>query len=154
MERPRYQTLLPLLWSFIRKMNRLQGLRLDFGTGEPLSAAEIHALEAIGKHPGSNVSELAKLMEVTKGAMSQTLDRLEKKGMLGRAKREGNNKEVLPELTARGWQAFAGHEAYHAQFDAGIAVELEGLSPQDYAFLEGMLRRLNQGADQYLAAMK
>lgn len=154
MDHPRYQNLLPLLWSFIRKMNRLQSAHLDYGIGQALSAAEVHTLEAIGKHPGSNVSELAKRMEVTKGAMSQTIDRLENKELVERARREGNSKEVLPELTARGWQAFAGHEAYHARFDAGIAAELEGLSPQEYAFLEAMLRRLNQGADRYLAGLE
>lgn len=154
MDQSRYQNLLPLLWSFLRKLNRLQAAPRDYGLGELLSAAEIHTLEAIGKHPGSNVSDLARLMEVTKGAMSQTLDRLAGKGLLARRRREGNGKEVLPELSARGWQAFAGHEAYHARFDSGLAAELEELSPTEYAFLERILRRLNQGADLYLAALE
>lgn len=153
MSQERYENLLSLFWSVHRKLNYLLTMNLDYGVGFPLSSAEIHTIEAVGKNPGINLTELANLMVVTKGAMSQTLRRLEKRGLLRREKRAGNRKEVIPALTKLGRAAFQGHERFHVAMDQKVISELENMSQSQYRFLREVFAKLDQGADSYLKAL-
>ena len=97
----------------------------DFGTGVPLYRKEIHTLQAIGRNPKINITALAEYMGVTKSAVSQTVAKLIKKGMIRKQFAEGSRKEVILELTDRGWVGFQNHEKFHADmFD--IAREYYG----------------------------
>jgi DNA-binding MarR family transcriptional regulator len=153
MSQERYENLLSLFWSVHRKLNYLLSMNLDYGVGFPLSSAEIHTIEAVGKNPGINLTELAGRMVVTKGAMSQTLRRLEKRGLLRREKRAGNRKEVIPALTKLGRAAFQGHERFHLAMDQQMMGELENMSQSQYRFLREVFAKLDQGADDYLKAL-
>lgn len=52
-------------------------------------------------------------MGVTKGAISQTVAKLIKKGMVRKQHAKGNRKEVILELTDLGWIGFHNHEKFH-----------------------------------------
>lgn len=58
--------------------------RRDYGTGDLLTHAEVHALAEVGAEPGITVLALAARTCRTKGAMSQLLAKLEAKGLLER----------------------------------------------------------------------
>ena len=61
---------------------RLEQTPRPFGTDELLTATEIHLVEIIGENGESlSVTDLAGLLGVTKGAVSQTLKKLENKGL-------------------------------------------------------------------------
>jgi DNA-binding MarR family transcriptional regulator len=85
--------------------------------GELLYRIEIHVVDAIGSHPGSNLTELAKILGVTKGAISQKVKILEKKDYIRRYKSLYNNKEVLFELTERGMKIYLSHREFHKQLN-------------------------------------
>ena len=85
----------------------------DFGTGTPLYRTEIHTVQAIGEHPGINVTELADLMGVTKGAVSQTVGKLAGKGLVRKTHADDNAKEILLNLTERGQTGFRNHQKMH-----------------------------------------
>lgn len=74
----------------------------DFGTGDLLYVTEIHTLHYIAGNPEINVTQLAEISGVTKGAISQTLKRLVNKRYIARYKSK-NKKEVNLRLSDKGY---------------------------------------------------
>jgi DNA-binding MarR family transcriptional regulator len=87
---------------------------IDIGDGSRLYASQLHMLEAIGKGYGNTVTALTGYFKITKGAVSQNVTKLCTAGYILKTKRKGNDKEVILELTKKGWTAFELHENYGA----------------------------------------
>jgi DNA-binding MarR family transcriptional regulator len=107
-----------ILNKFDRVVTAMEGMHtpsLSFGTGVAMYRREIHTIQAIGKNPGINITALAESMGVTKGAVSQTITKLTKKGLVRKTYAPGNAKEVMPELTDLGWIGFRNHEKFHME---------------------------------------
>ncbi len=77
----------------------------DFGTGDLLYVSEIHAVYLIGSNPEINMTRLAELAGVTRGAVSQMVKRLVSKRYVAKFK-VFNNKEVNLRLTDKGYIIF------------------------------------------------
>jgi DNA-binding MarR family transcriptional regulator len=117
-ERKDFETIMDLLDQVVSKMGSQHAVPFDFDTGVPLYRAEIHTVRAIGLSPGINVTTLAERMGVTKGAASQTISRLVKKGLVRKVDAADNERETLLALTDMGVRAHLGHERFHmAMFD-------------------------------------
>lgn len=111
-----------------------------YGTKDLLYRSEVHTIEAIGKNNKINVTELAQYLGVTKGAVSQMVDKLIKKGMVNKKMISDTENEVSLELTEQGNLVFQGHEEYHKELYAEISEKLHFLS---YENLEIFLDTLN-----------
>ena len=94
-------------------MESMHSPSLSFGTGVLMYRREIHTIQAIGRNPGINVTTLAEYMGVTKGAVSQIIKKLNRKGLVRKTYATGNAKEVILELTDLGWIGFHNHEKFH-----------------------------------------
>jgi DNA-binding MarR family transcriptional regulator len=70
-----------------------------------LYPSEIHLILLIHQEQDTNATIMAEKLGVTKGAISQTLSRLEKKGMLRKIKDPYNKNELTVEFTPLGQQA-------------------------------------------------
>lgn len=102
-----------------------QTLRLgDYGTGELITMVEVHTLTSIAKNEGITISELAKINNRTKGAISQLIKKLEKRGLIFKNKKENNGKNVHLFLTERGRVTSLSHEAYDRMEVTHITNEL------------------------------
>ena len=101
---------LAIFTRILMKYDALEKESLDMGNGEKLSAVNIHTIEAIGKEYGKTVTALSEYFMITKGAVSQVITKLHKDGYVSKVKKKGNNKEVILELTKKGWKAFEIHE--------------------------------------------
>lgn len=99
----------------VTRMSSMHESPWDFGTGVPLYRAEIHTVQAIGEHPGINVTRLAELMDVTKGAVSQMVGKLVNKGLVRKVQAGDNAKEVKLHLTDLGDTGFRNHQKLHMQ---------------------------------------
>ena len=86
----------------------------DYGTGDPINMAEVHMLTTIEENPGINVSDLAQLRHRTKGAISQTIKKLEAKGYIMRRKLENNAKTVPLFPTEKGVVLSQAHKRFDA----------------------------------------
>jgi len=95
------------------KYDVLEKSPIDIGAGQRFNSAQIHMIEAIGKGYGKTVTGLSAYFIVTKGAVSQIVSWLYKTGYVTKTKRKGNDKEIILELTEKGWQAFNAHEKYN-----------------------------------------
>ncbi len=120
---------------------------VDIGHGVLLYPSEVHLIDAAGRYPDEGVSDLASQLGITKGAVSQAAGKLEEKGYLERARREGDGKTVLLRLTVRGQEAFAWHRAYHAAVNRGIAEEIAGLDRESVENLMAVLARMEETLD-------
>ncbi len=67
-------------------------------------------LDIFGDNPDKNLTELAHEIGVTKGAISQIVAKLEKKGAIRRFKEDGNAKEIRIELTDKGREIYGHHK--------------------------------------------
>jgi DNA-binding MarR family transcriptional regulator len=135
-----YEDILQKLEKVIARVESMHTPSLSFGTGVLMHTREIHTVQAIGHHPGINVTKLAEHTGVTKGAVSQTLKKLIKKGLVRKTHAPGNDKEVVLELTDIGWIGFRNHEKFHMD-TLDIAREYYGDK------LKSKLERINSAVD-------
>lgn len=88
----------------------------SYGTEILLTRVEVHTIDSIGKNNGINVTQLALYQGVTKGAISQMIDKLSKKELVIKSLSPKTENEVVLELTTRGWIVYAEHMKYHEIF--------------------------------------
>ncbi|MCK4546968.1 MAG: MarR family transcriptional regulator [Candidatus Eisenbacteria sp.] len=114
-ERLAFEKIMGILDEVLGKMGSMHALPLDFGTGVALYRTEIHTIQAIGKNPGVNVTQLAEHLGVTKGAVSQMVAKLVGKGLARKKHTQDDAREILLELTDLGWTGFHAHEQFHME---------------------------------------
>ena len=87
----------------------------EYVEGEILYMREAHFIIMVGPGEGKTMSEIAQRMEVTKGAVSQTASRLEKKGYILRQRAKDNGRGVVAVLTPKGEKFYHQHQQYDMQ---------------------------------------
>jgi DNA-binding MarR family transcriptional regulator len=113
-----------------------------FGTDELLTATEIHLVEIIGENGESlSVTDLAGLLGVTKGAVSQTLKKLEKKGLTTKRPDPANSSRAIAELTTKGKTAFYAHRHWHETMDGGFKEYFQNLDQDRIDFVVEFLAK-------------
>lgn len=96
----------------INKYNYLETIDFDFVSGIKVSHGDVHLLDIMFNNPYKKASELAELFGVTKGAASQQIKKMEKRGLLNRIRHNDNYKEVFIELTNSGLKAIENHNIF------------------------------------------
>ncbi|HTY91104.1 MAG TPA: MarR family transcriptional regulator [Methanocella sp.] len=149
MAKEEFLKLMEIWVRILNKMDEADTRKRDYGTGGVLSPAEIHLVQAIGMNPGMNVTDMAKNMGVTKGAVSQMVKKLESKGLAVKYSSAGNEKEVLLKLTASGKVAQNGHDRYHAMLVNSVENSLGNLAEDEFLLLEKFLLAMEKCADEF-----
>ena len=94
-----------LMTKFLEKQDTLYHLsRTDLLAGHGIT--ELHVLQRIGKTESITVTELAKALRLTKGAVSKTIKKLTEQGYIRSYMREGNRQKIYYHLTDTGQYAF------------------------------------------------
>jgi DNA-binding MarR family transcriptional regulator len=105
-----------------------------------LSVAHFDVIAQVGAHEGLTQQKLADVMLVTKGNITQLIDRLERRGLVERRPaRSGRGNHLY--LTAAGW---ALHRAAVPAQEDLIADCLSALDPEERRHLDRLLRKLDQ----------
>jgi DNA-binding MarR family transcriptional regulator len=120
-----------------------------YGTDVPLFYAEIHLIKAIKENEGIHITGLAQYLEVTKGAVSQMLMKLEKKGFIVKEKDPGNQSRFLLKLTPKGETAHLNHMRLHQEFDEIVNDILKDQDQAKIEFLQHFLTRLIEKMERY-----
>jgi DNA-binding MarR family transcriptional regulator len=113
----KYKELMDKFVRIMSKYGEMERKPRDYGTGDLLFPSEIHTMDVIGDNPGINITELAEKLGVSKSAISQIVNKLERKKFVRRYKEQDNGKEVLLQLMQKGQLAFLGHKKYHLAMD-------------------------------------
>ncbi len=119
-----------------------------FGVPELLHGSEIHMVMHIGDNPGMHVSELARIAGVTRGAVSQLVSKLEKKGLVTKKGDPENSLKTVPVLTNKGKVAYYAHARRHEKMDEGLFEFVNRLTDDEFALIENFLHHLDKMADR------
>lgn len=92
---------------------------------------------------------LADKLGVTKGAVSQIIMKLERKGMIIKEKDVSNQSRLVLRLTPKGETAYVNHEKLHQEFDDFINEILKDASEEKIAFLKNFLNSLENKIDHF-----
>lgn len=115
-----------------------------FGTDTLLYHSEIHLLAFIKEHPCLHAARIARLLGLTRGAVSQTLARLAEKGLIVKQRDPENCRRVLLSLTEKGRTACKNHEVLHRHYEQLISGILESADESRLSFLRDFLEQLEK----------
>ena len=113
----------------------------DLGRGQTATRAELHLVSALAQNSDRSVTELAKDRGVTKGAVSQLLARLEKKGLIEKRVDEANASRLLVRLTNEGQLVHQGHQELHDMVCQAFVEEVGDLDDETLALIREFLLR-------------
>jgi DNA-binding MarR family transcriptional regulator len=112
-----------------------------------LYPSEIHLLDVIDQDKGINASEMAVRLGVTKGAISQTLSRLEKKGVIYKTKDPNHKNELTAHFTRLGNEAFEQHRKSRGTLSKQFNGYLAGVSSEEMEVIKKFLSKLERFFD-------
>ena len=107
--------------------------------GERIPAAEMRLVVCTGDAGEICGADLAQRLGVTRGAVSQTAAKLEKRGVLQRRPDPQNRARVLFSLTEKGQRLHQVHRQFHQQLDELVQQTLAGASEENRRFLQQFL---------------
>ncbi len=138
--------------ALIRVMNKVvrnEKTPRKFGVDALLYPSEIHMIMFIGNNEGVHMSELARIVGVTRGAVSQSVTKLEEKGLARKSGDPDNHLKAVPVLTQKGRVAYLAHEQHHKQMDNELYKYMKQLSKKDLKLIEGFLTHLENMVDKH-----
>ena len=108
--------------------------------GVKLYPSEIHLMMLVQESSAANATKMAERLGVTKGAVSQTMSRLETKGILRKEKDPYNKNELTLTFTPLGAEAFAFYSKITAEIYQAHAACLERYSRDEKEVIQKFLR--------------
>jgi DNA-binding MarR family transcriptional regulator len=115
-----------------------------FGTDQDIYRAEVQLIEVLGRSDGLSVTDIAGILGITKGAVSQTLKKLEQKGLVAKNADPLNQSRLLVGLTAKGKVAYYSHEHWHETMDGGFRDYFMSLPEDKLRFLDEFLSKVEE----------
>lgn len=118
-----------------------------------LTASQWHPIAIIGLEKANTPASVARTAEVDTGAMTRTLDRLEKKGFLKRRRSTHDRRVVELELTEKGHTVT---EKLMPAVSRALNAHLKGFTNEETTLLISFLQRMQQNgnADTYQRLLK
>lgn len=109
----------------------------------PIFHSEISFMETIQKNPDANAVELSKIINVTRGAITQWGNKLEEKGIVKRYQKEGNKKEKYYLLTEFGETILEKHAQHCDDANTKICQYLSNLDSKERAAIINFLETVS-----------
>ena len=107
------ETLNEVLVKLFRDINTIEEKAIRTEEYRDVTANDMHVIEAIGTGEPKNMTTVAKLLSVTTGTLTISMNSLVKKGYVQRIRSEEDRRVVLVSLTEKGKRAFAHHKRFH-----------------------------------------
>jgi DNA-binding MarR family transcriptional regulator len=107
-----------------------------------LYPSEIHLIDVIAKGQGINASKMAARLGVTKGAVSQTLARLEKKGVLNKTRDPQNKNELTVHFTPLGKKILEEQKKLRTTFYEEYSKYFSNIPEKEEVIIMGFLRKM------------
>lgn len=109
-----------------------------------LYPSEIHLMQVIKEQPGVNAGAMARHLGVSNGAISQTLTRLEGKGVISKAKDASLKNELTATFTETGRTAMRRFEEEQAKAIKAFSSYLASLSKNERKIIENFLSHMEE----------
>lgn len=108
----------------IMQFKRLDRSPQKFGSAGTLTLSEIHTIDAIGCESGILMGELAARLDITKGAVTQMIKRLERKDLVCRIPHPTDFRYTIVSLTKNGLLAYQAHAELDQELYRKLSAEL------------------------------
>lgn len=128
----------------IQKIKDMDKVSMNYGLNEPLYNAEIHTIVAIKESKGISITGLAKELGITKGAVSQIVNRLQKKGTVKKDQDPMNRSRLIIGLTNDGEIAYKYHEQYHEIYLDPLKKKFDNMDEISKQTIYNFLKDTNQ----------
>lgn len=130
-----------LLVNLFKDINDLEERAIQTGEYKTVTTNDMHVIEAIGIGSAKNMSSVAKILDVTMGTLTISVNSLVKKGFVQRVRSEEDRRVVLVSLTDSGKKAYEHHRLFHERM---ILSATEKLTEDEKKVLEKVLTKLNK----------
>jgi DNA-binding MarR family transcriptional regulator len=144
-------------WSIMHRLNHIkENLKciedkpLDFGLGIKLYKSEMHMISVIGESHGANITRIAEQLNITKGAVSQVVNKLHKKDLVRKVQEVDNKKEILLILTDKGKMVFDKHQLFHQHIFECFASEVKDVKIENIEIVDYFLEKTIEGMACFL----
>ena len=97
-----------------------------------------------------NITDISKILAVSKSAVSQAVLKLTKKGFVEKYQKTGNEKNILLRLTLKGNVAVRGYETFKKDIFSELLAELEQLDPSQVEFVYSVMAKIDKHMDYKL----
>lgn len=134
----------------VEKISHTTKNHKSFGTDVDIYRSEIHIIQLIGDRKGIHISEISRLIGVTKGTVSQIVRRLENKGLVMKRTDEKNNTRQIATLTNKGITAYNAHVEFHQRKHMEMNEFLNSLSMENKAVLKTFLDKAYDMIEDHL----
>ena len=128
--------------SILSLAQKMEKTHKSFGTGEMISHSEIHLIEIIGDTQDLSVTDISRHLGITKGAVSQSLKRLENKGFTTKKSDPENLSRSIVLLTSKGQTAYWSHKHWHETMDGGFLKYLDELEDETFEIIVDFLGKV------------
>ena len=146
---PQLRSMIDTFLKSLHTFSAIEKKPKDLGTGDLLYVSEIHAISIIGKNPEINLTQLADLAGVTRGAVSQIVKRLISKRYIARYNMR-NNKEINLRLSDKGYHIFLGIVNYEKEL-FGFAEQIyKDASPSDRDLVDRLFKVIYENTRKIL----
>ncbi|SHJ48557.1 DNA-binding transcriptional regulator, MarR family [Dethiosulfatibacter aminovorans DSM 17477] len=137
-----FYDLMNIIYDVSDKISSYEKNPRTYGTDDLLHMIEAHTIEIIGNNKEITSSEIAKKMYKTKGAVSQTIDKLIQKGLVVKNSHPKDNRKFILELTENGKIVFGHHRRKdETAFDRYLD-RLEEYSDEDFKNCKDILCKI------------
>lgn len=134
------ELILEIITQFFEKDKRAR----SFGTDTKLYHSEIHMIQSVKENEYVHISLLARKLKITRGAASQTVKRLEKKGFLVKETDKNNRSRIILKLTPKGETAYKNHRKLHKAYSRKVSTILENADEDQLKFLYTFLSEVKR----------
>ncbi len=141
------QNLIDLFLQILHQYSVIARKPKDYGTGDLLYVTELHTISRVGRNKEINMTKLAEIMGVTKGAISQTISKLVKKGLITRVN-TNNMKEVNLRLSEKGLLVYGQHELFHKEIFRFAETLYENATEEDKALVKRLFLAISGNMQQ------
>ena len=137
-----------LMERVIHKYVQWESKKRTYGTDTLLSRADIHTIAAVGDNPNINVTALAEMLGITKGAASQMIYKLARKGIVEKKVSPNSDTEVVLNLTSDGMINYEAHRQYHQKTNDKALNLLKEIPEPFYEYLVDYFSAFEQVIDE------
>lgn len=128
----------------VHKYNQMEKRKSNYGMDFPISCAEIHVIDEVGRNPGIGVRSIAKNKGVTEGAVSQLVKRLITKELIKKQVSAESEAKVELNLTEKGLICFREHNEYHRKENVKWYAVLDQIEDEDYLRIRSILLKMDK----------
>jgi DNA-binding MarR family transcriptional regulator len=142
--------LLSTLTSINEKYNLIEKNPRVYPGGIKIFPSQIRTIVLIGHHPGINITELARRLEVTKPSASELISKLTENGLIRKTRDSENNKEVLLYTTEKCKVILEDIDQQHDQMFQDFKSILGELQETNYELVIRVLKKIEFYLDKFI----